>query len=213
MASATSCPDCGAPTVSYYAARPKRCDDCFAERRRAARAKWVQQNPERAKEVVRAYKASHREEIRAKGRIVISRNLICADCGAGFLRMGSRGRFPKWCPDCRAVRNAQIAADYRARHPEKARDAAKVGSARRRGAARMAVETVRRRVVFERDGWICQLCDQPVKREAVWPDPQSPSLDHVIPLSKGGDHTYANVQLACLRCNLRKNDRLIEKVI
>ncbi|WP_158070491.1 HNH endonuclease [Streptomyces luteocolor] len=35
----------------------------------------------------------------------------------------------------------------------------------------------------------------------------SPSLDHVIPLSRGGSHRRDNVQLAHLRCNLRKNNR------
>lgn len=35
------------------------------------------------------------------------------------------------------------------------------------------------------------------------------TLDHVIPLSKGGQHTKTNVVPACAPCNSKKNDRLI----
>lgn len=61
--------------------------------------------------------------------------------------------------------------------------------------------------VFERDGWVCGLCDEPVPPEAVYPDPLSASLDHVVPLSLGGAHSLENVQLSHLRCNVRKGAR------
>lgn len=34
------------------------------------------------------------------------------------------------------------------------------------------------------------------------------TLDHIIPLSKGGTHTWDNVQLAHMSCNAGKCDRL-----
>lgn len=37
--------------------------------------------------------------------------------------------------------------------------------------------------------------------------PLAASIDHVIPLSVGGDNTRANVQLAHRRCNTAKNNR------
>ena len=36
----------------------------------------------------------------------------------------------------------------------------------------------------------------------------SATLDHVIPLAKGGAHARANVRCAHLICNLRKGDRI-----
>lgn len=36
-----------------------------------------------------------------------------------------------------------------------------------------------------------------------------PSVDHIIPISKGGAHTWNNVQLACRRCNNRKRDKIV----
>lgn len=62
--------------------------------------------------------------------------------------------------------------------------------------------------VFERDGWSCGICREPVDPLAAWPDRMSASLDHILPLSKGGAHTYANVQLAHLGCNVEKGARV-----
>lgn len=47
--------------------------------------------------------------------------------------------------------------------------------------------------VFDRDGWLCQLCEEPIDAMRRWPDEGSASLDHIVPLSKGGSHTYGNV--------------------
>jgi len=48
--------------------------------------------------------------------------------------------------------------------------------------------------------------------DLAWPDPMSPSLDHIQPLqpsdgSEPGLHDPDNVQLAHLSCNARKNNR------
>lgn len=61
--------------------------------------------------------------------------------------------------------------------------------------------------VFERDGWVCGLCGGPVSPDVVYPDPLSASLDHVVPLSRGGAHSLDNSQLAHLACNVRKGAR------
>ena len=68
------------------------------------------------------------------------------------------------------------------------------------------VEDVWRSKVYERDGWKCQLCGKALKRDAVVPHPKAPTLDHIIPLSKGGTHEYANVQAAHFICNSIKSD-------
>jgi 5-methylcytosine-specific restriction endonuclease McrA len=68
-------------------------------------------------------------------------------------------------------------------------------------------EVFRASDVYECDGWNCWLCDEPINREASWPAPDSPSVDHVVALAKGGGHTLSNVKAAHLRCNLIKGDR------
>lgn len=70
------------------------------------------------------------------------------------------------------------------------------------------VEDLRPIDIYERDIWLCGLCMTPVDPDCAWPDPMSPSLDHIQPLSLGGTHTYENVQLAHLTCNVSKGNRL-----
>ena len=62
------------------------------------------------------------------------------------------------------------------------------------------VERVSLDVLFERDKGICSLCHDRVKRSDA-------SRDHVVPLSRGGDHSYQNCVLAHRRCNSRKGNR------
>jgi 5-methylcytosine-specific restriction endonuclease McrA len=78
-----------------------------------------------------------------------------------------------------------------------------------RRSAVAAGDPVRLEVVGERDGWLCGLCEAPVDVDARWPDPRSASIDHVVPVSVGGEHTYGNVQLAHLACNMSKGARLL----
>jgi len=66
---------------------------------------------------------------------------------------------------------------------------------------------VNARAVFERDGWRCRLCGELVDRTKQAPHPRSPSVDHIVPLAKGGAHTYANVQCAHFGCNSKKGAR------
>lgn len=75
----------------------------------------------------------------------------------------------------------------------------------RRAISRSAVaEKFRAAEIFERDRWRCGLCGERVRRKRKWPHPESASLDHIVPISEGGQHVRANVQLAHFRCNGRK---------
>ena len=62
--------------------------------------------------------------------------------------------------------------------------------------------------LYRRDGGICQLCGKVLDFDRDPNDAEYPSIDHIIPLSKGGTHTWENVQLACRRCNWEKSDRV-----
>jgi 5-methylcytosine-specific restriction endonuclease McrA len=57
-----------------------------------------------------------------------------------------------------------------------------------------------RRAVFARDAHRCQYC-------GIVAD----SIDHVMPRSRGGPHTWENVVAACRPCNVRKRDRTPEE--
>lgn len=53
-----------------------------------------------------------------------------------------------------------------------------------------------RRAVFVRDNFQCQYCGRPAE-----------NVDHVVPKSRGGAHTWDNVVAACRPCNSRKENR------
>ena len=68
--------------------------------------------------------------------------------------------------------------------------------------------------VIEKDNNICQICGEPCdKNDRSWGDsgPVYPSIDHIVPLSKGGSHTWDNVQLVHIICNSYKRDLLTVK--
>jgi 5-methylcytosine-specific restriction endonuclease McrA len=58
------------------------------------------------------------------------------------------------------------------------------------------VETVDPMIVYERDSGICQICLESITDK--W------EVDHFIPLARGGEHSYANSQLAHPSCNRKK---------
>lgn len=65
------------------------------------------------------------------------------------------------------------------------------------------------RDIYERDRWVCQLCGKRIHKGKKAPHPLSPSIDHIVPLSKGGQHGWANVQAAHFICNSTKGAKLI----
>ena len=58
-----------------------------------------------------------------------------------------------------------------------------------------------RRAVFTRDGQTCVYCGG-----------SATSIDHVVPRSRGGTHTWDNVVAACRRCNHTKADRSLAEM-
>lgn len=62
----------------------------------------------------------------------------------------------------------------------------------------------KRKAVYARDNYICQLCWQPVDVSIPYPHPRAATLDHIIPVSGGGTHDIDNLQLAHMDCNASK---------
>jgi len=62
--------------------------------------------------------------------------------------------------------------------------------------------------IFERDNYICGLCHKAIDPLLRHPHPLSVSLDHIIAIANGGDHTCDNVQASHLVCNQSKGNRI-----
>lgn len=68
--------------------------------------------------------------------------------------------------------------------------------------------------LFQRDDGVCHICGKPCDWEdyreesgAFIAGDDYPSIDHVIPLSRGGAHEWSNVRLAHFICNSIKSDK------
>ena len=72
-------------------------------------------------------------------------------------------------------------------------------------------ETITLRALITRDNGVCQICGKPTDDCDITNGHigrMYPTLDHIIPLSKGGTHTWDNVQLAHMHCNAGKCNRI-----
>lgn len=56
--------------------------------------------------------------------------------------------------------------------------------------------------IVKRDGLTCYLCEKTFTADFL-------TIEHLIPLSRGGDHKPENVKLACLSCNCSKNAKTL----
>jgi hypothetical protein len=113
----------------------------------------------------------------------------CLGCDSVVLA-GVRGRY---CDRCKAKSKAESKAEANARRRARIKGSVKISK-------------VKRARVYERDHWVCGICDEPVDQTLRFPHPMSASLDHVVPLAHRGAHDEANLQLAHLICNSIKCD-------
>lgn len=191
---------CSALCAGRARARPTRGpsdpDIRSAAASTAAAARWNATPPEaRSAAARRAAEARYTPEQRAvaaarRADRDARRLMPCPYCGDPVGRAG-RAKCPK--PECNLAHNAA-----------RMRKHLKLRRARRYG---VHAEVFEPGEVFDRDGWVCGVCDLPVDRNLSWPDPGSPSLDHIVPLARGGEHTRSNTQLAHLYCNACKGVR------
>lgn len=113
--------------------------------------------------------------------------LLCGDCGVRFT---TTRQTKALCDKCLARRRPHDHGK-----PEK--------RAKRHGVP--YVYGIKPASVFARDRWRCQLCGcKTPQRLRGQNKPNSPEVDHIIPISQGGGHTWDNVQCACRKCNIDK---------
>lgn len=59
---------------------------------------------------------------------------------------------------------------------------------------------------------ICGICGKPVDKSLPGTDPMGPTIDHIIPIAKGGHPAdISNLQLAHRCCNRQKSDKLLSE--
>lgn len=127
---------------------------------------------------------------------------ICKECGQSFTPEYGDKRTVFCSSKCQSKCEKKLLRKTD-KYKEYRRNMNKNRRAKKRGAF---VSKVIRQEIFDRDKWICQLCFKRVDKNLSYPHMMSASLDHIIPIAKGGTHEPKNCQLAHFICNSRKSD-------
>lgn len=105
-------------------------------------------------------------------------------------------------------RDLQDTRRWIANNPERAAENFRRNAMKRRARKKgVEVGKIDLDALWERQGGHCGLCGDPINRELRYPNPLSKSVDHIVPLAKGGAHEQGNLQWAHLVCNNRKGAR------
>lgn len=166
------------------------CPCCTeSERKRKADEKKTEMVLKRQAKELRIKERQAEEERKKAERIH-----KCPVCGTETNR-------PKYCcPDC-AKKSSNKQRDHRRRM---------------KITARLIDNDITVEGLYRRDSGVCYLCggrcnleDYTVRDGAFVAGDWYPSIDHVVPLAKGGEHSWNNVRLAHRRCNILKSDKII----
>ncbi len=95
----------------------------------------------------------------------------------------------------RAAYSREYGRKWRSRNREKAREFSK----RRRGRLLGRLEKGSVKRIYAQQRGRCAICRTSIKSEY--------HIDHIIPVSKGGEHIARNIQLLCPPCNMRKSNK------
>lgn len=139
---------------------------------------------------------------------------VCKQCGNAFPIGNKRSRVPKFCSKKCRDDAMRLYADPR--------HASRVSARKRRTIHVATWDGVTDNQIWERDGWVCLLGErclfpgEPLDRtslpKGVRPsrtrNPLYPTVDHIVPLSRGGPDTAVNKRAAHLACNCSRGARM-----
>lgn len=226
---------CGQPAI--FRSRYGRCIDCSAarkkdrERCRPPRDRSHRRQQKTCESCGGSFigwpRARRCAECRnfAKPRVCTVPWALCAACMGHFIaRHGSKA-----CPCCRGTARWRNGNYHRTAVPfhlctecgtqisarrhkcdrcrSETRSAARRRSKLRRKKRVTISEPYTLRAIAERDGHRCGICSLRVNLKLAVPHPQAATIDHIVPISRGGQDVRVNVQLAHFLCNSLKSDK------
>lgn len=172
------------------------CRQCKARHARIAFWLLDEAARDRLRERVRVFHRTHRQTISAAARA--RRHANPEKTRAKDARRRRTNARAEW--------QRAYWIEWKKRNPERAKAISRKGeNARRARIAEACVEAVEHMVVYARDRGLCGICGLPVY-------PRRFHVDHIIPIARGGEHSYANTQPAHPFCNISKSDRLPEEI-
>jgi len=177
------------PVSEFYPHKKTRdrldtmCKPC----KKAAATQWARKNPDKNRKKTKAYNERHPDRRKETSRKYYETNKDII-----------KGRIKKWVDE----------------NPDKIREYGRIHANRRRARKlENGTEDYTEQMVIEAYGTDCHICNQSINLEAPrrvgsegWE--LGLHLDHVVPLSKGGDDRIENLRPAHGMCNLKKTDTI-----
>lgn len=211
-----NCLRCGADITKLKGAK-KYCLDCsevvYLAQQKKNRAAYKDRNPH--------IKSDRYPCLGGCGRDLLSSETTCSECRIAKQRdesaqkqaarvcktcgdlINSIGNKAAYCKPCGKLNNKRLTAEWKIKNPGK--EKARVASVRNRRRARerscegKLTSAEWQQILKDSEGK-CSYC----------PNPGS-SMDHVVPLSRGGAHSKENIVVACLSCNSLKGNKLLSE--
>jgi hypothetical protein len=142
------------------------------------------------------HRAWKRADYAKKQKVAERAERPCEKCDKPFKPFW-KGLPARWCKACQDSRGKAQRTEWKRTHPDPHRIA-------KRGAE---AEVINKFEIFDRDKWICQICNKKINKRLQYPSLMRASLDHIIPVSQKGPHVRANVRASHLRCNVARGNR------
>lgn len=184
------------------------CASCYQKQ-------WALSNVERRRAITRRYREKHKQELSAERKARYAQNRKREIEGAKTWnrshpeqRQAAQKKWQRTHIERQHTLNRRWYRKHATKHNAavRARRHSTPGYARTYVATRRAkkkaafITKVDWHEIYERDQHRCGICQRKVPLKEV-------SLDHIIPLSKGGTHEPLNVQLAHITCNRQRQNR------
>jgi 5-methylcytosine-specific restriction endonuclease McrA len=114
----------------------------------------------------------------------------CSSCGVEYLS---------------TKMNKGVCAICRDKQQKKSDSSKQARKAAKRARKRIVTQSVNVDLIYKRDGYKCVECKSKVVKSKTY-KPNQATIDHIIPIAKGGSHTIDNLQTMCQSCNSKKRD-------
>lgn len=194
----STCRKCKAPDAAKRAAKWR---ELHPDRAVEANAKWLNENPQKRKDVVRRHYLRNKDSILERRKENYARDPEKYANAAKKWLAANRDTRTKSSAAWRSNNRDKIAI-YNRKWDESNPDARRTINQNRR--ARLLGNSGRlskglRAKLFEKQNGLCACCGVLLG--------DNYHMDHIIPLSKGGENKDENMQLLRARCNLQKKDK------
>jgi len=204
--------ECFQPDKSKKSGYKSQCKECI--KNNPCRAEYLKNYRENHKNYYREKHAEYRSRNREKIRLESKKRREDNPELTKVYYQKNRDRILQYCHDYnQSEHGREMKARYR--RSEKGKSYKTSYRARRRSSSGVMDRDITLEKLYNRSAGICALCGRHCDYEdyifngsVFIAGNNYPSIDHIKPLSKGGSHTWDNIQLAHKRCNSVKSNKI-----